>query len=136
MKLLTVSVLVDWDSARRLPAEVKPMSATRKIDAAFDKLRGAIASYLVQYQSAGAYRVSWRLYHGWHRGRTPTSDRRDLDAFLEQAASMTIGRVVFTGDYAYCDYLLCGGRRAQLFDTLIKWALPGQGRGDAGVAEI
>jgi hypothetical protein len=72
-----VTVLVDWDTARRLirwPPDVK----SKHIEAVFEKLQAAIAHYLDQIDRNALFRVNWRVYHAGIEARL----RHMIDASL------------------------------------------------------
>jgi hypothetical protein len=78
-ELRRVTALVDWDTARRV--EPKLGNELRRLDLVFSKLRTAIAKYISSRDTKNVYRVNWRMYHGWHQGKTKTEDRRSFDSF-------------------------------------------------------
>lgn len=75
------------------------------------------------------FSVEWRLYHGWHRGKTPTEEHRVLSALRDAAlrpdnsseataAGGTMQNVVFDPYFEFGNELLCGGNASLLYDTL------------------
>lgn len=65
------------------------------------------------------FRVAIRVYHGWHRGKTKTQDRIDLEQVAATASlGRKIGRVSFEPELQFGDVLLCESRRCPLYDTL------------------
>jgi hypothetical protein len=115
-ELRRVTALVDWDTARRL--EPKIGHDQRRLDNIFSKLRTAIAHYISSKDTKNYYRVNWRMYHGWHQGKTKTDDRRLLDSFSLNVRSHNIRSVSFSSDFGYSDTPCCPTIRAPIFDTL------------------
>jgi uncharacterized LabA/DUF88 family protein len=111
-----VRVLVDWDTTRRI-VPTKHNDA-RDVENVFEKLRAVIANYLSDHSKQSAYRVHWRIYHGWHQGKTKTADRLLFEKFVQRATAQTVNRVSFSTNFEYSENLCCGSRRTPIFDTL------------------
>lgn len=109
-------VYVDWDTARRLDS--KRENSIAGIERAFEKLNRAISSSLNCKDAKAHFRVYWRIYHGWHTGKTKTEDRRLFEQYASSAQSTTIDRVSFSTDFTYSGDDLCGTHRAPIYDTL------------------
>lgn len=109
-------VYVDWDTARRL--DTRRENSAAGIERAFEKLHGAISRSLTRKDSKAQFRVYWRIYHGWHTGKTKTHDRRLFEQFVNAAHSTTIDRVSFSTDFTFSGDDLCGTHRAPILDTL------------------
>lgn len=112
-----VIALVDWDTARRLVRPVERPTA-RQMSEAITALQNSIANYLNDIDVTTIYRVNWRIYHGWHRGKTKTGDRILFDKYLSLARPRTLGKVSFGTDFKFGDMLVCDTPRNPLFDTL------------------
>lgn len=111
-------VFVDWDSARRVANRGKVATRRkpeREIEEAIDALQDEVATILPK---GDIYRVSWRLYHGWHEGTTRTTDRKLMDEFVIRYSPRTIRRISFGGDFAFGDQMLCSSGRMPLRHTL------------------
>ncbi|MBI5477291.1 MAG: amidohydrolase family protein [Deltaproteobacteria bacterium] len=117
-----VGAFLDWDTVRRMgrvPDREDASLVARHADHVFRWLRGDIASILRAIDASAAFFVNFRIYHGWHRGSTPTVDRRALESVRASGgAGGRIDRVAFDSDLGFGNELLCGGHRAALFDTL------------------
>lgn len=114
-----VTVFVDWDTARRVVRPALGRSGVRQIEQVFLQLQNAIATYLSTVgEDQARYRVHWRIYHGWYRGKTKTIDRKELETYAVEARSRTVGSVSFGTDYGFSDTLVCNSLRNPLFDTL------------------
>jgi hypothetical protein len=83
-----------------------------------DKLQTGIANYISSIDDKSIYRVNWRFYHGWHRGKTKTADRLIFEKYLFTVRSRTIRRVSFGADFSFSEMLCCGSRRSPILDTL------------------
>jgi hypothetical protein len=111
-----VTALVDWDTARRLVPCRTPN--TRHIEAVIDRLQTGISNYIRHLDGRANYRVYWRVYHGWHQGRTKTQDRVLFDAFLTTASARTLRNISFSSDFELSGTLSCGSTRSPIVDTL------------------
>lgn len=116
-------VFLDWDTARRItPNPLLPASdirrAAREIEQVFEALRKIVAAHLTGIDSKSAFRVRWRLYHGWYNGTTKTSDFRAVETFLADAGTIVIDKVSFGSDITMATSLLAGGPRMPLYDSV------------------
>jgi hypothetical protein len=112
-----ITAFVDWDTARRL-ASTLPSVGQRYFDSLFDQLQRIVAKCVTDLDSRNLYRVRWRLYHGWYRGKTKTADRIAVEKYLFALRSRTIKRVSFGNDFAFSDFPCCRSRRSPIVDTL------------------
>jgi hypothetical protein len=111
-----VQTFIDWDTARRIVSSDVRQGRHSLASRAVEALQDAIASVLMERDARAPFRVKMRIYHGWHRGKTPTEDRREFEKLVLTARC--VGNVSFQGDIGYGDRLLCQSRRGCLFDTL------------------
>lgn len=116
MTMCKTVVYVDWDTARRL--DTKRENSVAGIERSFEKLHRAISSSLARKDAKAQFRVYWRIYHGWHTGKTKTADRRLFEQYANSARSTTIDRVSFSTDFTYSGDELCGTHRVPIYDTL------------------
>jgi hypothetical protein len=119
-KIVRVLVFVDWDTARRVvPVDLR-LGQGNLAGRSVRRLQDEIASMLSQVR-ADAFRVTFRLYHGWYRGKSKTADRIELERWLGgEPVQRVVGNVSFAPEMEFCDRLLCGGERSAIFDTLRK----------------
>ena len=128
-----VITFVDWDSAFRIfPGRGKRAPSREKkqdILEALDLLTKEISHYLMkQSERNESYRVMWRVYHGWYRGKTKMPERREFEGAIAEFSSRAIGKkIAITNDFKYGDEPLCDTKRKPLYDTLRG----GQGRIDS-----
>lgn len=111
-----VTVLVDWDTARRLIPCAKPN--VNHVEQVIDRLQIAISNHIREKDSKNNYRIYWRMYHGWHRGKTPSADRVIFDKFSVTAGSRSIHNISFSSDFKMSGKLACESYRLPIFDTL------------------
>ena len=116
-----VTVFVDWDTARRVvPHDIR--RGRQGFEArAIELLQNAVSNFLNNKYDKAAFRVHFRLYHGWFSGKTPTEDRKKIEKVGDDGTQRTIGSVSFSPGFSYSDQLLCGGSRSKLYDTLRTW---------------
>jgi hypothetical protein len=110
-----VTIFVDWDTARRVGTRRAP--SVRNLEEVFDRLQKAIALHLWGKNKKDRFRVYWRIYHGWHQGKTKTPDRLLFEEYTLRASARTIGNVSFSTDYELSGSLSCGSSRAPIYDT-------------------
>lgn len=116
MQTIHLTAFIDWDSAKRsVPISTQRRQLPTKAEEV-NILQDGIAEILTASSARSVFRVAIRLYHGWHRGKTKTPERRELE--LLPLASRTINRVSFASEVTFGNELLCGGRRSYLYDTL------------------
>lgn len=126
MELVNVNVFIDWDTARRI---VRPSWAGQNnVDIrdrktyvlnCFSQLQVKIGTAVQAAKLHAPARVSLtRIYHGWHKGRTPTDDRRAWDIAKSELAPYIIKGFSYLPDIKFGDEMICGGRRMPLLDTL------------------
>lgn len=126
MPLITAHVFIDWDSARRLGRRrAKPQqqecirALSAEIESCFSTLQNSIIDFLSEHLPSRAIKiVSNRVYHGWHRGRTETADRRAWDDAARKLRAQIRNKISYLPDVAYGSALVCGGSRSLLYDTL------------------
>ncbi len=112
-----VFAFVDWDTARRcswLPPIERARVRRRGAPAELEAVTKAIALACGRLGNARR-QVYVRIYHGWHRGKEPTQDFRDLVGISPKQS--TWGKVLVTPP-VISDRLACGGPHATLRDTL------------------
>lgn len=111
-----VTVLVDWDTARRLVPCRTPN--VRHIENVIDRLQLGISNYIRKQDSKNNYRIYWRIYHGWHQGKTKSQDRVLFESFRLSATAKTVQNISFSSDFHLSGVLSCGSTRAPIVDTL------------------
>lgn len=118
-KIINVRTFVDWDSARRLlKTEIRRGSNSLCLRSMME-VQNYIYELLTEYDNTLSYRVNYRIYHGWHRGKTKTEDYKDFEKVSNnKELSRRLGSCSFVPEIEFGNVLLCGGKRSQLFDTL------------------
>lgn len=114
--MLRVTVLLDWDTSRRIVHCRQP--SVRHIEQVFDQLQTAVAKEVSSRNHQTMYRVYWRVYHGWHQGKTKTPDRKLFEEYTSTAKSRTINNVSFSTDFSFSGSLCCTPERRPIVDTL------------------
>jgi hypothetical protein len=118
MPVQSALVFVDWDSSRRIvnSGQKKRRDAIIGIEQAIETLQDTVVKIIGD--SGNSIRVSWRIYHGWHEGQTPTADRRLFERFIDQYTSRRVGTISFGRSFAFGDNILCASLRSPLRDTV------------------
>jgi hypothetical protein len=113
------TVFVDWDCARRLvPFDMRRGRSAQNPEHVLRQTRYFLAEALYNWWPTKTFRVSMRLYHGWHRGQTETLDRRAFRDYLAKLETVRIGSISFAPEVDFSGELLCGSRRGPIVDTL------------------
>ena len=115
-ELIKVAVYLDWDTTRRLDSRMR--ADITGINNVFEKLKPEISNTLKRINNKSWYRVYWRVYHGWHQGKTKTQDRRIFDQYATIATSQTIEKTSFGTDFSFSGDMACSSKRSPIFDTM------------------
>ncbi|MFZ4963641.1 hypothetical protein HX881_23520 [Pseudomonas gingeri] len=59
-----------------------------------------------------------RIYHGWHRGKSPSADKVVWDQLRTQLKAVSRNRISYLPDIEFGNELICRGTRSPIFDTL------------------
>jgi len=127
MDIITANAFIDWDTARRvvLPpwkkdeSDVSLRERTKYVNSCFSELQSRTLKALEECELEFPVRIVLsRIYHGWHRGKTPTEDRRAWDDARFQMRALSAKKTSFLPDIRFGDEMLCGGARMPLLDTL------------------
>lgn len=117
MEVAEAHLFIDWDSARRcswldkrLAMRVSRQGAGAQLQAVLEAAGAAIGRAV-----DGRVSVNCRVYHGWHRGLSSTSDYRELAAVTP--ASVVVSKVHLRPP-VLAEALACGGWFSDLRDTL------------------
>jgi hypothetical protein len=125
--LIDAQVFLDWDSARRIarppwPTSYAAVSHAMRVNNAkdcFEKIQARVVAGLPLIFGANPIRIlQSRIYHGWHRGSSPSEDRRAWDDARYLLRPFVSGAVSFLPDVEFGNNLCCGGARVPLMDTL------------------
>lgn len=114
--MLRTAVYVDWDTARRL--DPRREATLAGVDRAISRLQTAISHSLYRRDRHEKFRVHWRVYHGWHRGRTKTTDRLVFEKYSQEARARTIDNVSFSTNFTLSGEMACPSHRSPVLDTL------------------
>jgi hypothetical protein len=104
-----VVAFVDWNSQLRLGSSEVDSPTVDVARIAFKATSRRIADCLSKVAPTLQFRVSLRLYHGWHKGFQPTERLkaiRNVVAATDFAILSNRPNVAFTGDVSYGDRLL------------------------------
>jgi hypothetical protein len=109
MRPITVTAFVDWNS-QIYNAHARDMrDPRRKARLTLDATLTAIAKTLVALDARCRFRVGMRLYHGWHRGLTPSENRRALSQLVDDPSFRLVSphlNVIFDTPILFGDFLL------------------------------
>lgn len=126
--MIKAELFIDLDSARRFkrppwkPEDENSVSFAHRcafIVDMFGELQVKIATSISEMNVGSKVTISRsRIYHGWHRGLTPTQDRRIWQEAALSFRAYTTTKVSYLPDVAFGNELMCGGKRVPLYDTL------------------
>jgi hypothetical protein len=115
---LSVFALIDWHNCIRHISPRFGDNPERKLPDAILALQQAIARALARIDSTSAHRVTLRLYHGWHRHREPTPDRRIFEKFaIDPTFARRFQRISFCRGFDFGNELTCDTIRNPLYAT-------------------
>lgn len=121
-------MFVDLDSARRFKRP--PWSSEKESSISFTRRSNFIVDLFTEFQMRVTSALvaiypkkhvvvtGTRIYHGWHRGTTPTEDRRVWEKARMDFSPYVTSRASYLPDLSFGNELICGGARVPLFDTL------------------
>jgi len=127
MDIITANAFIDWDSARRVvqppwkkdALDVSPRDRKKYVEACFSELQVRTTKALETCDLKFPVKITLsRVYHGWHRGKTPTDDRRAWEEARSEVRAFSTNRSSYLPDIKFGNEMLCGGVRMPLFDTL------------------
>jgi hypothetical protein len=107
--IITVSAFVDWNSQIHISGDQSQLDPLITAKLVLEKTSERIARCLNGMDSSFRYRVSMRLYHGWHKGFEPTANRRAVTsvlAGLNFSDLSPLRNVAFEDNVGYGDCLL------------------------------
>lgn len=126
--VVTAQAFIDLDSARRFkrppwdPKKEKEVSFIKRRDFVIDlfaELQMRVAATLATISPKQRITVqNSRLYHGWHRGKTETDDRKIWGEASRHFRSYVTSHASYLPDISFGNELVCGGKRVPIFDTL------------------
>lgn len=117
--ITNVRTFIDWDTARRIVRPSIRRSGHRQCLTSMMELQQFISELLQEADKSTHFRITYRIYHGWHRGKTKTSDLIDFEKIsAENLLSRRIGSCSFAPEILFGNSLVCGGKRSFLYDTL------------------
>lgn len=125
---VVAQLFVDLDSARRFkkppwdPDKEGSISFKSRVAFVVDffaemQMRVLASIVTLRPEESVTIRQS-RIYHGWHRGITPTDDRRIWEEASAQFRAYTISKASFLPDIFFGNELSCASARCPIFDTL------------------
>jgi hypothetical protein len=82
LKQTDVDVFVDWQSQISNAGQKITADKNRRALSTLEYVTQRVASTLIKNGEADIYRVDIRLYHGWHRGLTPTENFEGIKEML------------------------------------------------------
>jgi hypothetical protein len=82
MRPVAAMAFVDWNAQIHNAGARDIADARRRAHRTLDVTLDLIARALNTVDRSGRYKVSLRLYHGWHRGLTPSENRLALSRIL------------------------------------------------------
>jgi uncharacterized LabA/DUF88 family protein len=115
----SVYALVDWHNVQGYIEPSFHANPRNHLPNALLRIQQEVAA-LLQRTTFGTvrYRVTLRLYHGWHRGREATPARRDFEALAsDQSLARRFSSVSFTRGFQFGNELVCLTNSFPLYST-------------------
>jgi len=107
--IVDVVAFVDWNAQLLLTKRDCLADPVGTADAAFKQTARRVARCLASVDGALRFRVSMRLYHGWHKGYEPTANRKAAQVIIagtDFAALSQRTNVVFSPNVEFGDRLM------------------------------
>ncbi|MEI2429371.1 hypothetical protein RDV84_22205 [Lysobacter yananisis] len=113
----TAYALVDWHNMQKhLDPEFNSDPRKRLRDVIFRLQQHVVGA--LEFERAQKYRVTLRLYHGWHQNRDQTVARRDFDLMSnEEELARRIANVSFVKGFQFGNDPICNDGSYPLFHT-------------------
>ena len=95
-------LLVDWHNAREYVAPTFGKDPRRELPDILLRIQQQAAAVLSSFDAARRFRVTMRIYHGWHNGRDPMPIRRDFEQFENDVElARTFSKVSFAKGFEF-----------------------------------
>jgi len=124
MTRIDVVAYVDWNSQMHNAKVLGVADPARRATKTLQYVQELVARSLNKNGGRRYFIVQLRLYHGWHRGLTPTENMLAVRELAQNATARTIDRVSFGGGILFGynligveDYRRCRQIRVHLPDT-------------------
>ena len=118
MKIHDAYLFIDWDTARRFRWISSPLRQGRLVRAKPEQQLDEIyrmCAWTLKSLTKDRFRCQPRIYHGWHRGSTPTDDFRMLHGLQN---SKSAHESTIFGQPLLSHELVCGTEFGSIRDTL------------------
>lgn len=97
-----VVAYIDWNTQISNAGARSIADPIRRAAKTLQFVQEGVAKLLNEFDRSRYYLVQMRLYHGWHRGFTPTPNKTGLDSLLAGGGlNRTLDRVSFGGGISY-----------------------------------
>lgn len=109
IKIVNVMAFVDWNSQLLLASSSAEWDFDSVAQRAFKHTTRRIARCLSKMNSDWRFKVSLRLYHGWHKGYEPTPNRRAVQVVIGRTDFSALSQrqnVVFSESVGFGDRLI------------------------------
>lgn len=112
------SALIDWHNVQFRADKSFHSNPRKNIPSLILRIQQQVAKALVKIDSTVKYRVSLRIYHGWHDGREATPIRKEFERFrFSQSFARRIGNASFVAGFEFGNELSCYEEPVPLYDT-------------------
>jgi hypothetical protein len=116
--MLGAYALIDWHNVQDILSPTFHNNPRRELPKALLRLQQQVASVLRSRDAAAAYRVTLRIYHGWHYQYDPTTARLDFETYsTDSTLARRFSGVSFTAGFQFGNELVCGTHRNPLYST-------------------
>ena len=102
--LISVTAFVDWNTQIHY-AQTANLDPLQRAQKTLEKTTQAVARALARHPTI-RFVVTFRLYHGWHKGWQPTDNLRAIIAAAAERGAAESGNTVFAANIEYGHTLL------------------------------
>jgi len=114
----TAYALVDWHNLEGYLDFKFSANPRKHLPDAILRLQRQVSKVLTTAGSGDRFRVTLRLYHGWHQERDATPIRRDFELFAnEPQFARRFSNISFNAGFQFGNELLCQNGKSPIFST-------------------
>lgn len=101
-------LFIDWHNAKGYISPNFDRHPRRELPDALLKMQQQTAKLLSKLDATKRFRVTMRIYHGWHEGRNPMPIRRDFELFSrDEMLARTFSKVSFGAGFEFGNEPIC-----------------------------
>lgn len=113
-----VYLLIDWHNATGYISPKFSKNPRKELPEALLKIQQQVANLLSSHDATQKYRVTMRIYHGWHRERAPMPIYRDFEQYSHNSdLARRFSKVSFVGGFQFGNIPVIFENELSLYST-------------------